>query len=95
MVLVVLIQVHVGLNLTKINSLITVNHSIISPDCRYILYLEPMTYGDAAAKCATLRDRNSPTGKGRIAVVRNSGENDELSSLLQHAFGYKLKVRII
>ena len=54
-----------------------------------------MTYGDAAAKCATLRDRNSPTGKGRIAVVRNSGENDELSSLLQHAFGYKLKVRII
>ena len=54
-----------------------------------------MTYDDAAAKCATLRDRNSPTGKGRIAVVRNSGENDELSSLLQHAFGYKLKVCII
>ena len=51
-----------------------------------------MTYDDAAEKCSKLRDRNSPTGKGRIAVVKNSQDNDELSSLLQHAFGYKLKV---
>ena len=52
-----------------------------------------MTDNDAAEKCSQLRDRNSPTGRGRIAVVRNSEDNDALSSLLQHAFGYKLKVK--
>ena len=63
-------------------------------DCKMILYLEPMTYPDAVAKCGLLRDRNSATGRGRLAVVRSKEDNSALTSLLQHAFGYKLKVNI-
>jgi len=52
-----------------------------------------MTYPEAVDKCKALRDRDSADGRGRLAVVRNQNDNDELTSLLQHAFGYKLKVR--
>ena len=67
--------------------------SSLFSDCQYILYRQPLSFTDAKEKCSKLIDTNSPSGRGRLAVVRSVNDNQELTSLLQHAFGYKFKVR--
>lgn len=54
-----------------------------------------MTFEDAQAKCRTLRNDNAADGRGRLAVVNDKKSNDEMTSLLQHAFGYKFRVSTV